>query len=503
MASRTGGGVGTNQHQVKGRSVEGVARGAARAAVLDVEETAGSVFVSDAALADPDLDVPCRDCGALTKRASGLCRRCDPAARSKDAGRPAKSQTNKPGVHAGLQVDRSQAPIPADEIGQCSFQFVPGYRAGARVEGEFRGCKNAVRLPAEFCHEHGGVTGSSLGRTVAKAQAEAGRGECFPVAAAHWETSDARLEAAYGQLTALMAEDTSRFAGLVAKWRAQQSKDGVGRFSSSNQALLMSQYWMDAKDLGLEGDEVFAHISAMMAEPHKTRAQWEEVGRLPVDRGAIVVFYRPGGGGGPRPEQEPGESADDFRARLDGWAKKQRRVASGHLQFPLSATSGDDYVAAVEPLGAVKVVPGHGDPAVTRGVTRSIAERFGASVEFRSGHVPGQPYGWFEPATNRIVVYDRPDDPWGTNHTLNHEIGHMLLGHGSDQDRQKVRPDQEAAAETFAYLLSAHHGAESSERSAGYIRNWQDSHGVDMRAGGVAAMRSACEAFDRYLAELD
>lgn len=118
----------------------------------------------------------CATCGAPTKRTSGQCRKCDPSRKK------TPSSASKTPTAASAEIyDTSGGPIPVEEIQQCTFEFVPQVRRGqatVNLDGarSMRPCKNAVRAPAERCHRHGGGVSTSLGRTFAKATAEAGRG---------------------------------------------------------------------------------------------------------------------------------------------------------------------------------------------------------------------------------------------------------------------------------------------------------------------------------------
>ena len=169
--------------------------------------------LSAPAATSADTGADCGTCGRATKRRSGLCRRCDPAAKRNrdDAGGPSRPSMTS-GVSTqrsdGPVLDRDADPIPVEEIGQCDFGAVPVVRRGLIVEGQTRTCKNAVRIPpgggATRCHKHGGDPSMSLGRTVAKARAEAGRGECFPLAPEHWDQQEQRLEAAQGRLLQIL-----------------------------------------------------------------------------------------------------------------------------------------------------------------------------------------------------------------------------------------------------------------------------------------------------------
>src|SRR5690625_3113506 len=148
----------------------------------------------------------CSECGAATRRRSGLCRRCDPA---RSSGKPRSAKRSNSG---GLKVDRQAGSLTPDEVAACGYEFVPEYRGGEIVEGQTRQCRNAVRAPATECHRHGGPQSASLGRSVAKATAQAERGECFPLSDEHWQQAQARVEVAQSQLETMLKTAPARLA---------------------------------------------------------------------------------------------------------------------------------------------------------------------------------------------------------------------------------------------------------------------------------------------------
>lgn len=448
---------------------------------------------------DFDAGAPCGTCGEMTKRRSGLCRRCDPAKAKK---KTVASPVGGAGVSRpdGPTLDRSQPSLTKDEIGQCEYAFVPVYRSGTKVEGAARGCKNAVKLPAALCHQHGGATDTSLGRTVAKARAEAGRGECFPLAAEHWEQADNRLSAAEGQLLAMLGSDTDQLARLYVDFSRQQLSDGVARFSTNNQFLVLVQHAMSARKEGAEGDSVFARALEKTSEPHLTEANWAKLGRQPVEGAepVAVVWWKPGGK--QDPDREEGESDEDYAKRAAEESRFWKGRHGGVLQYPLSATEGDDYEIAENPLAIYKPA-GFGDADAAIATMSELAEHMGIDVSF-SEHKPEHGYAYWRADTSQIVVWDQMagGDRRAVAHALAHELGHARLGHSTDAGVEKETADKEAAAESFAYLVCAHHGIDTTDLSAWYVNDWRKGSGVNMAAGGISPLRSAAAAFDDYVA---
>lgn len=437
-----------------------------------------------------DGETSCATCGTPTKRRSGLCRRHDPAHTKAAEHAAPKSGNNK--TNSGPALDTEATPVPADELRQCEYNYVPDHRAHGDTGG-YRQCKNAVRNPATVCHEHGGDPTLSLGRTFAKASAEAGRNACYPLHPDHWNNSSARLEAAYGDLLAMLDTDTTAFAAAVAALRAQQAIDGSGRFSAGNQMLLLAQYANHAMHAdGLDSEAAVEKAMGLLAEPTMTAKAWAEHGRHATERGAVVVYFFRA-----KVERRDNETDDEFEKRV----KAGRMHGSSHFEYPLSHTDGEPYEQPDSPLDE-RIVAGHGEPAVAKSRLMAVAERWGIPLEVVSTRPAGGSYGYWD--GRKAVVWDRGgQDEWAVLHTAAHELGHAKLGHLSDQSAETSRADCEAAAESFAHLVSAHFGADSTETSAGYIRDWQKAHGVDMRAGGYKAMRSAVAAFDQFLTELD
>ena len=76
------------------------------------------------------------------------------------------------------------------------------------------------------------------------------------------------------------------------------------------------------------------------------------------------------------------------------------------------------------------------------------------------------------------------------------------MGHGTDASAEDRRGDREAAAETFAYLVTSRFGIDSAEMSSWYIGHWQPQAGVNLANGGVSAVKSAIVAADDLFAGL-
>jgi len=447
-------------------------------------------------------DHPCSECQQPTKRRSGKCRKCDPAARrSNDSttgpGRPAARSGVRTDRRTGPDLDTDQPSLTLDEIGTCAYGFVPVYRHGAVIDGSHRGCKNAVKLPATHCHKHGGSTETSLGRTVAKAQAEAGRGQCYPLAAEHWDGSDQRLEAAQGQLLRILDTDTSDMADALVRWRAQRGTT-PDRFSVGNQLLVLVQHYGDAARAGADSDDAWSKAVELASEPHFTKSKWAELGRDINDdgEGVAVVWWQPGGA--PTPVREDGETDAELDERTKTGSGFRGRHGA-HIQYPLSATNGDPYEVAPSPMDDRP--SGYGDPEPAIDAMQRLATDMGIKVKLTDAKPAGGAYGYWRASSSEIVVWSgvAGGDKRAVAHVLAHELGHARLGHSTDAAAETRTPEKEVAAESFAALVCAHHGIDASRNSAFYVDEWRKGAGIDMTAAGTGPLRSAVEAFDEYV----
>jgi hypothetical protein len=113
-------------------------------------------------------------------------------------------------------------------------------------------------------------------------------------------------------------------------------------------------------------------------------------------------------------------------------------------------------------------------------------------------------YAYWRAGTSEIVVWAgiANGDRRAVAHSLAHELGHARLGHGTEDAGDVKRPDKEAAAESFAALLCARAGIETSEMSALYVSDWRRGQGIEAPRT-TAVFRSALQAYDEYVAEVE
>lgn len=449
---------------------------------------------------------PCDMCGAMTKRTSGKCRKCDPA-RKKTGPSIDRGRSRTPSD----AYDTSGGSIPVEEIGQCGFEFVPQMVHGhLKVSDDgatsTRPCKNAVRLPAERCHRHGGDVSTSLGRTVAKATAEAGRGECYPFSADHWEKADERIAAAQGQLLKIMATDTTSLAAIASQCRRFQGTHGAGRFSPTNQMLMVHQYAQ-----GIDGDldqEAIAAAFAMASEPHHTAAGWAELGRTinPGAQGVSVIWATPG-----HVVENSDEDGDD-NSESDGGPSGDRRTTSyrpgrvgGHIQYRLSETDGEpfdvppaDYIDAFVPKC-------HGDPEAATDALVRFGQAHGFKIELTDHKPSSGAYGYWNSSESKIVVWTgiANENKAAAFHVLAHELGHAWLAHSTNDGVEIQTSDKEVAAEAFAALVGHEFGVDSAQLSATYIAAHRRAGGINMESSGLAPVASAAKAFDDFMTQFE
>ena len=107
-----------------------------------------------------------------------------------------------------------------------------------------------------------------------------------------------------------------------------------------------------------------------------------------------------------------------------------------------------------------------------------VAGREGLQVE-QVPELAGEMMGFYERGSQRIVV--RLAAQLQMTKTLAHELGHHFAGHGAPEDASP-RAEQETVAESVAYVVLAHQGLDSGERSFPYIATWSKDRKVLQQA---------------------
>lgn len=402
--------------------------------------------------------------------------------------------------------------VPASEVAQCGYEFVTAGGSGAG----YRQCKNAVRVrggtgsgDGAMCHQHGGSPSDSFGgKTVAKARAEAERGELRMPPPEFWEGAEARYEVLQGQVAEMHRRDPERLAALVngaARMQAAQSKEsGVGRFSVSNQLLVACAHYEAARKQGMSPDDALEAAVARMGQPHMTAKRWAEHGRHPDGEPVAVVHFQPAS----YLKRVAGETEEEFAER----ARRARGHTTVLLQYPLDATHGAPYEAAPDPMAALNasIRPRANDEEIEESITRLgvWCEERGYRVDWvdarpRSGG--REVDGYWDPGASRIVLWKGVGggSPAARLHLAGHEAGHAMMSHGLCASSEHSRPDAEQAAETFAYLVSDRCGVEAGDASRVYIGTWQQQAGAREGAASLASVRSAVVAADQLFATFE
>lgn len=140
--------------------------------------------------------------------------------------------------------------------------------------------------------------------------------------------------------------------------------------------------------------------------------------------------------------------------------EEERRVTSfgkGYL-FDISQTDGEPL-----PTFEVPTLEGEAGGELWDGLL-AFAGREGVSVAVpEPEQLPPETMGYYVPATKRIVVgaYSQRQ----RTKTLAHELGHHLA-------RVDDRAENECIAEGIAYVVCAHFGLDTGERSFPYVASW-------------------------------
>lgn len=134
--------------------------------------------------------------------------------------------------------------------------------------------------------------------------------------------------------------------------------------------------------------------------------------------------------------------------------------------FDITQTDG-------EPLPVIEVPELHGDSDEGRTLYRRLEEfatGSGVTVQVDAGKMTERQMGYYVPATQSIVV--RPAAPLQMVKTLCHELAHHFA------ESKESDPESETIAEAIAYVVCAHYGVDTGERSFPYIAVWSKDKAV-------------------------
>lgn len=115
----------------------------------------------------------------------------------------------------------------------------------------------------------------------------------------------------------------------------------------------------------------------------------------------------------------------------------------------------------------------------------------------------GSANGYTQPKTMTVRVSDTLTEAHAVK-TLAHELGHVMYDHVSDlAEYQKHQGRWETEAESFAFMVSAHYGLDSSAYSAPYIGHWAGETPEEILKTVQETGNRVLKAFRAYLREVE
>ncbi|MBE0610054.1 MAG: hypothetical protein IH609_11765 [Dehalococcoidia bacterium] len=159
--------------------------------------------------------------------------------------------------------------------------------------------------------------------------------------------------------------------------------------------------------------------------------------------------------------------------------EEERRVTgfgTGHV-FDVSQTNGEPL-----PVFEVPSLEGEAGAELWDGLSQ-FAARDGVAVSVvEPAELPPDTMGYYAPGTKSIVVgaYSQRQ----RTKTLAHELGHHIA-------RVDDRAENECIAEGIAYIVCAHFGIDTGERSFPYVAGWARDKAVLKNALGTIQAASA------------
>ncbi len=170
---------------------------------------------------------------------------------------------------------------------------------------------------------------------------------------------------------------------------------------------------------------------------------------------------------------------------------EERRVTgfgTGHV-FDVSQTDGEPL-----PVFEVPTLEGEAGAELWDGLSQ-FAGREGVTVRVvEPNELPHEAMGYYAPVTKEIVVGAHSQRQ--RTKTLAHELGHHIA-------RVDDRAENECIAEGIAYIVCAHFGIDTGERSFPYVAGWAKDKAVLKRALGTIQAASASLIDGVQLAEAD
>ncbi|MCE0540409.1 ssDNA-binding domain-containing protein [Kineosporia rhizophila] len=139
-------------------------------------------------------------------------------------------------------------------------------------------------------------------------------------------------------------------------------------------------------------------------------------------------------------------------------------------------------------------------------ITGDVAEQMPASLQamiqangytLRFEPIPGGAEGLTDPATKSIVIDSQYEHTARAAAIIFHEIAHMLLHTGTDEDGRPAydyaehRGTAEVEAEGTAYVVACHFGIDMGATSAGYVAGWSQKNPDALITSGTRIMDTA------------
>jgi hypothetical protein len=187
--------------------------------------------------------------------------------------------------------------------------------------------------------------------------------------------------------------------------------------------------------------------------------KWKEFGRAPV-KGSKAIWIN-----------APVTRKVIEKDPKTGAEKEVRRIV-GVRPVPVFDVAQTDGDALPAPPQSVITLDGRAPDGMTEAIAGQIQGK-GFTVEYGD---TGKAGGYTDFANNKVVISDRSTHMQQAK-TLAHELAHIELGHGERSSEYHsnpggARPDMEVEAESTAYVLTRHFGADSGDYSFGYIDSW-------------------------------
>mgnify|MGYP002627990782 CR=1 FL=1 len=428
---------------------------------------------------DTIIDGTRQICGSPVTGGGDWCRLCPGYKKNKAPKDAATTNTNTAPVDGA---------IPVAEVVRCASNVLDPRT------NENRQCKRAVRAPETKCFDHGGDPNASLGKTFAKAQAEAQRGELLPPSEEDRKTDPDYARAMMERdLQDLVTNDPTAFLEMASRFASYDREHSMGRFSPGNQMTVLGWAYHMEKEADPDADqkELLKRAFARCDESLHTKAGWAKLGRVPNGNASAipVLYYSPNVSVKAEVDEATGKEVEVHTYKGARFGAK--------LQYFASDTQGDPLPERpTDPLEQ-PLPPGYGNPEGYRNWLGEQAEAAGVKIVVDNHPPASGAKAYFVPRAKEIHLYvgHAGGDQATHAHVLAHELGHALddkLDQAAYASRGcNERGRAEVFAETFAYLLTARHGFDATSTSSGYATGWARQIGGLGSKEAASVMRDA------------